>query len=108
MLGSARKHSEALGRHLREFGATLDDMLAADQVIVGKNETRPAANGAMREALGIDDELPADGEKLICVKNNRETGFMNGDIVRTQGDAAIVTKLMIRLKVAAADGREGR
>ena len=44
----------------------------ADQIIVGKNNTRTQINQVMRKMLydKNPDELPSKGEKIICLKNN--------------------------------------
>lgn len=55
---------------------------AADQVLVGLNRTRTSFNQRIREMKGFvgRDEPwhPASGEKLICLKNNREKALFNG------------------------------
>ena len=55
-----------------------NDVLAADQVIVGLNNTRHVYNRRIRELLDIDSPFPVDGDRLICLKNNKEKGFLNG------------------------------
>lgn len=49
-----------------------------DQVIVGLNRTRKKINSLMRDELGIDGPFPVAGDKLICLKNNRDLGLLNG------------------------------
>lgn len=47
-------------------------MLNADMIITPTNATRASLNKYIREELrNIDSELPVEGEKLICRKNNR-------------------------------------
>lgn len=48
---------------------TAELLLAADQVICGRNETRRYLNTFMRKQLGREG-LPVTGDKLICLKNN--------------------------------------
>jgi exodeoxyribonuclease-5 len=55
-----------------------DCVLAADQVLVGRNTTRRAYNMRLRERRGIDDPLPVAGDKLVCLRNNRKKGLFNG------------------------------
>jgi exodeoxyribonuclease-5 len=55
-------------------------VLAADQVLVGRNATRRAYNGRLRERRGIDDPLPVAGDKLVCLRNNRKKGLFNGSL----------------------------
>jgi exodeoxyribonuclease-5 len=55
-------------------------VLAADQVLVGRNATRRAYNARMRERRGFDDVMPAAGDKLVCLRNNRKKGLFNGGL----------------------------
>jgi ATP-dependent exoDNAse (exonuclease V) alpha subunit len=52
----------------------------ADQVLVGRNATRRAYNTRMRERRGFDDVMPAAGDKLVCLRNNRKKGLFNGGL----------------------------
>jgi ATP-dependent exoDNAse (exonuclease V) alpha subunit len=53
-------------------------ILAADQVLVGRNETRRKYNARIRALLGHVDPLPSKEEKLVCLRNNRQKGLLNG------------------------------
>ncbi len=55
-------------------------VLAADQVLVGRNATRRAYNLRLRERRGIEDVLPVAGDKLVCLRNNRKKGLFNGGL----------------------------
>jgi len=55
-------------------------VLEADQVLVGRNATRRAYNMRMRERRGFDDAMPAAGDKLVCLRNNRKKGLFNGGL----------------------------
>lgn len=55
-------------------------VIAADQVLVGRNNTRRAYNTRMRERRGFDDPLPMAGDKLVCLRNNRRKGLFNGGL----------------------------
>lgn len=57
-----------------------NEVLLADKVLVGLNRTRRSFNMRIRELNGTSDPLPVEGDTLICLKNNREKGFMNGSI----------------------------
>lgn len=57
-----------------------DDILAADQVLVGANRTRKRFNDRLRELLGYDEATPHADEKLVCLRNNRKKGLLNGGI----------------------------
>lgn len=53
-------------------------LLRADQVLVGKNATRRKLNKTIRELLGYKSPLPQPGDKLVCLRNNHDEGFLNG------------------------------
>lgn len=54
------------------------DRLHADQVICGRNATRHALNKRFRMQLGISNSMPVPKDKVICLKNDKEHGLMNG------------------------------
>lgn len=90
---------------------TSDDVLNADQVLVGKNATRVAYNNRIRTLKGINSERPEVGEKLICLRNDRNKKLLNGSIwtvsetrKRTQRDKSLD---LTRLTVRAEDTPEG-
>lgn len=47
------------------------------QILVGRNETRRELNAALRDHMGYVGVLQ-EGERLICLRNNREEGLWNG------------------------------
>src|SRR5438309_1647074 len=53
-------------------------VIGADQVLVGRNATRRAYNARLRERRGFADPLPVVGDKLVCLRNNRNKGLFNG------------------------------
>jgi len=55
-------------------------VLAADQLLVGRNATRRAYNSRMRERRGFAEILPLAGDKLVCLRNNRKKGLFNGGL----------------------------
>ncbi len=55
-------------------------VLEADQVLVGRNVTRRNYNSRMRERRGFTEALPAAGDKLVCLRNNRKKGLFNGSL----------------------------
>jgi len=52
----------------------------ADQVLVGRNKTRRAYNKRMRELFGYQDPLPEPGDKLVCLRNDKTKGLLNGGL----------------------------
>jgi exodeoxyribonuclease-5 len=52
----------------------------ADQIIVGRNDTRQAWNTRFRQVNKFISALPVAGDKMICLKNNHEAALFNGMI----------------------------
>ena len=59
----------------------------ADQLICGRNKTRHAANRRVRQFLGLQSEIPLIGDRMVCLKNNRKAGILNGQIWLAAADA---------------------
>ncbi len=57
-----------------------EDILSADQVLVGRNITRTRYNRRMRELKDFQGEFPQAGERLICLRNNKKKGLLNGGL----------------------------
>lgn len=55
-------------------------VMAADQIIVGRNKTRQNINRRTREVLGYPGGIPVPGDKLICLRNNHDLGILNGSL----------------------------
>lgn len=55
-------------------------VLEADQVLVGRNATRRAYNKRLRERRGLIGDLPLASDKLVCLRNNRRKGLLNGSL----------------------------
>ena len=53
---------------------------AADQLLVGLNRTRRSYNKRMRELFGHADVFPAPGDRLVCLRNDKTKGLLNGGI----------------------------
>src|SRR5215210_6682011 len=72
-----------LGRHgesrvLSRGEIDAAEVTRADQVLVGLNRTRRLYNRRIREILGYRDPMPAAGEKLVCLRNYKTKGLLNG------------------------------
>lgn len=59
-----------------------DAVLDADQVLVGRNNTRRSYNIRIRELLGHEGTTPIAGDTLVCLRNNRKRGLLNGSLWR--------------------------
>ncbi len=66
-----------------------DIVNSADQVLVGLNKTRRAYNKRMRELLGFHETMPEVGEKLVCLKNDKTKGLLNGAVFRVAKAAGL-------------------
>ena len=78
--------------------------LAAEQILCGKNDTRVTLNRRIRgqlQELGklphgrtVNDPLPVVGDRIICLKNKRDRGFLNGGMwtVKEIRDRDIIAK----------------
>ena len=81
-------------------------VLAADQVLVGRNATRRAYNARLRERRGFKDPLPQADDKLVCLRNNRRKGLFNGGLwVVKQRGAPRTSTLSLRLQPDEDIGR---
>jgi exodeoxyribonuclease V len=79
-------------------------VMEADQVLVGRNHTRRTYNARLRFRRGIEGALPAAGEKLVCLRNNKRKGLLNGGLfeVATRGRGSPIVKLTVRPEEIAA------
>lgn len=59
-------------------------VIGADQVLCGMNRTRQTYNRRIREIRGMTGTLaswqPARGDRLVCLKNDRVKGLLNGGL----------------------------
>jgi exodeoxyribonuclease-5 len=57
-----------------------EDVLNFDQILVGKNATRKMVNSRIREIMKHTEWHPIPGDKLICLRNNKDLGLQNGTL----------------------------
>lgn len=57
-----------------------NELLNTNQILVGMNKTRATVNTKVRDLLGYKGDAPMVGEKLVCLKNNRKLGVLNGSL----------------------------
>jgi exodeoxyribonuclease V len=81
-------------------------VLAADQVLVGVNRTRRMYNQRIRELLGLKEALPVAGDKLVCLRNDRVKGLINGGLWRVEALGGM-RKDFVRMTVRADDEASG-
>lgn len=63
-------------------------ILSADQVICSFNRTRVGLNTSIRRLHGINYRMPVVGDRVMCLRNEREVGVFNGQ----QGTVASIGK----------------
>ncbi len=79
--------------------------LEADQVLVGTNRLRRATNGRMRELLGrTSSPYPLPGDKLVCLRNDHEHGFLNGSMWVTETCRSLDDDARLMIEVAPDTG----
>jgi exodeoxyribonuclease V len=91
---------------VRRSGLDPARVLGADQVLVGRNATRHAYNGRMRERRGFAEALPLPGDKLVCLRNNRKKGLFNGGLFMVKERGA--RKSVITMRLAPEEDTGGR
>lgn len=74
-----------------------------DQILCGTNRARRQTNQQIREHLGFTSELPEEGDKLICLRNDYDVGLLNGS-QWTVLDSHTVNDDVIRLTIESDDG----
>jgi exodeoxyribonuclease-5 len=57
-----------------------DEVLRADQVLVGRNHTRRSYNQRIRQLLERPGPMPVAGDRLVCLRNDRKRGLLNGSL----------------------------
>ncbi|MCG6121631.1 MAG: ATP-dependent RecD-like DNA helicase [Microvirga sp.] len=76
--GSLDYGTYGASRVIRRASLDQADVMKSDQVLVGLNRTRRNYNTRIRELLGLLDPMPAAGEKLVCLRNDKSKGLLNG------------------------------
>ncbi len=71
-------------RIIRRDQIDAEAVTQADQVLVGLNRTRRLYNKRMRDLLGRTSSTPEPGDKLVCLRNDRKKGLLNGGVWRVQ------------------------
>ena len=77
-----------------------EDVLAADQVLVGTNRTRRRYNQRLRELKGFSAAYPQAGDKLVCLRNDPAKGLLNGSLWKVMTSSKETVKPGINLLVS--------
>ncbi len=65
-----------------------DDISKAGIRLVGRNATRHQWNATMRKIRGFSAPIPLRGDQLVCLRNNKDNGLVNGTIWRVDSAQA--------------------
>jgi ATP-dependent exoDNAse (exonuclease V) alpha subunit len=84
-----------------------EQVLSADQILVGLNKTRRLYNARLRTLLGREGTNPVAGDKLVCLRNDRAKGLLNGGVF-TVGEIKTSKKGLVTMRVAPEDEPGGR
>ena len=90
--------SSVISRH----DINAETILETNQVLVGMNKTRRNYNNRIRELHGYKDWRPAAGEKLVCLRNDKKKGLLNGGTWSVSNTKS-PRKGMLRLDVEPED-----
>ncbi len=84
-----------------------DAVLSADTVLVGRNNTRRAYNGRIRELLGRPLPTPVANDMLVCLRNDRKRGLLNGSLWHVDR-ARAPRKGLLRYTLSADEAERGK
>lgn len=79
-----------------------EEVLEADQVLVGTNKKRLQYNARIRSLRGFTGDLPNPGERLICLRNNHANGLLNGQMWEVY-DARFAERMYRRRSIGVSD-----
>ncbi|PHR57026.1 MAG: ATP-binding protein [Robiginitomaculum sp.] len=91
---------------IRKADISSEAVLAADQVLVGKNITRSLYNIRLRELLGYEGKFPVEGDRLVCLRNDHKNKIFNGglfNVVSVKTHMRTVHPGFITMMVASED-----
>lgn len=77
-----------------------DIVLEADQVLVGRNQTRRRYNQRLRHLKGFSADYPQAGDKLVCLRNDPAKGLLNGSLWKVMTSSRETVKPGINLLVS--------
>ena len=84
-----------------------EEVLGADQVLVGRNVTRRNYNARIRELLGREGVVPEAGETLVCLRNDRKRGLLNGSLWQVERTRK-PRKGLLRYTLSPEDAETGK
>lgn len=86
-------------------------VLAADQILCGLNKTRVNFNKRVRQLLNREGEqmpwYPTVDDRLVCLKNNHDAGYLNGGLWIVEGVIGSSTSVGMQVKSLDVDDHFG-
>jgi ATP-dependent exoDNAse (exonuclease V) alpha subunit len=79
--------------------------MQADQILVGRNQTRREVNTKIRTLNNHMESAPVAGEKIVCLKNNKDKGLLNGGTWLVK-ERAISAKGIVTMRILSDDTPE--
>ena len=105
--GTAIPHGDYGGSQvIRRSDVVQEDVLAADQVLVGTNKTRRRYNQRLRDLKEFQGPLPASGDKLVALRNDPSKGLLNGSLWQVVSAPNSVKPFMNLLVASDDEGLE--
>ncbi len=84
-----------------------EQVLAADQVLVGMNKSRRSFNARIRTLKGAATTMPESGDKLVCLRNNKKKGLLNGGLWSVKA-AAVSKRNLVTMRITPEEDLGGR
>ena len=86
---------QGTARRINKSQLTKERALNCDQILVGKNKTRRKINNYVRQLMGYNklSAYPVEGEKLICLANDRVKNSDGFDVPIYNGMMGTVVKI---------------
>lgn len=75
-------------------------VMAADQVLVGRNQTRRRYNQRLRQLKEFSAVYPQAGDKLVCLRNDPAKGLLNGSLWKVMTSSRETVKPGLNLLVS--------
>lgn len=77
------------------------EVMGADQVLCGLNNTRRGLNQRFRTHFGFEEDYPHEGDRLVCLKNDRERQLYNGGL--WTAESPTLAHRIVSMKVRSCD-----
>jgi exodeoxyribonuclease-5 len=97
------QYGDSLVVHHRDLDKS--SVMAHDQILVGRNNTRKRSNARARELLGRTSPLPERGDKLVCLRNDHQIGLLNGELWTTL-DSVVIDNDTLGLTLQSDEGQQ--